>query len=557
MFSITSPKEAPNVLSYGKIIKSIENKHISKVILKPNSTISFYETTDGEKGKASIIANDYFIEKATKNEVDIEIAQPEPKNLGVGDVVSLVIMSAILYSIFTTIQIGNQGGPKNPFNTFNFETVETTDITFNDVAGIDNAKDELSEIVEFLKNPQKYSEAGAKIPRGCLLFGEPGTGKTLLAKAIAGEANVPFIATSASQFVELFVGLGASRIRSLFKQARQNKPCIIFIDEIDTIGKSRSNSIATSGGTDEREQTLNQLLLEMDGFKDNEGIIVIGATNRPEILDQALLRPGRFDRKITVELPDKIGRKKILKVHSRNKNLDCSVDLDRVASATLGCSGAELENIMNEAAIMAARDQRNTITMNDINESLDKIILGLKTNKKISHKTKQIIAYHEAGHALMAAIVDGPQTVRKISIVPRGQTGGVTMFMPPVESEEINLQTKQYLENRIMVGLGGTVAEEIAFGPDNITTGAAGDIQQVTQIASAMIKDFGFSKKFGKISVSTNIDNEIKEVVDESYKSTKSLMLSYRDKLDEIANALLVNEVLETKEFMKIFKPSS
>jgi cell division protease FtsH len=295
----------------------------------------------------------------------------------------------------------------------------------------------------------------------------------------------------------------------------------------------------------------------MDGFKDNEGIIVIGATNRQEILDQALLRPGRFDRKITVELPDKLGRKKILEVHSRNKNLDCSVDLNQVATATLGCSGAELENIMNEAAIMAARDQRKTITMEDINESLDKVILGLKTNKKISNKTKKTIAYHEAGHALIAAIVDGPETVRKISIIPRGKTGGVTMFMPPVETEEINLQTKQYLKNRIMVGLGGTVAEEIVFGEDNITTGASGDIEQITQIANAMVKDFGFSVEKGKVKISGNTDEEVKTIIDDAYKNTKSFMITYRDKLDEIATKLLVNEIIETKEFMEIFKRAS
>ena len=384
------------------------------------------------------------------------------------------------------------------------------------------------------------------------MSGEPGTGKTLLAKAIAGEANVPFIATSASQFVELFVGLGASRIRSLFKQARDVKPCIIFIDEIDAIGKSRGGNIAVSGGNDEREQTLNQILLEMDGFKDNEGIIVLGSTNRPEILDKALMRPGRFDRKIAVELPDMEGRRRILGVHTKNKQLDCDVKLENIARVTTGASGAELANIMNEAAIMAARDGRKIIQQLDVDEAIDKTLLGLKRNVKVSDETKKLVAYHEAGHALIGAILDGPDTIKKITIIPRGKTGGVTMFFPP-EDQDNNLVTKKYLRNRILIALGGTVAEEYIYGEDKITIGASGDIQQITRIATSMIKNYGFGKS--KIIRDDNdISNEVEELVSESYKEAKSLIAAYNDKLELIANALVEHETLTNEEFKNVIK---
>ncbi len=548
MFTIKVPLNAPSI-SYGQILKKIDKKEISSIKVSPSTTVSLYETKDGDVGKASIIANDFFIEKATENDVDIIIAEPPPKYFNIFDF--LPLLSAFILGMMLLSRPGS--GSLNPLgNTFNFETTDNTGITFSDVAGIDEAKGELIEIVEFLKNPQKFNEAGANIPKGCLLSGEPGTGKTLLAKAIAGEANVPFIATSASQFVELFVGLGASRIRSLFKQAREVKPCIIFIDEIDAIGKARGGNLAVSGGNDEREQTLNQILLEMDGFKDNEGIIVLGSTNRPEILDKALLRPGRFDRKIVVELPDVEGRKKILGVHSKNKQLDCNVKLGDIARITTGASGAELANIMNEAAIMAARDNRKIIQKSDFEEAIDKTFLGLKRNVKVNDETKKLVAYHEAGHALIGAIVDGPDTIQKVSIIPRGKTGGVTMFFPP-EDQYNNLVTKEYLRNRILIALGGTVAEEHIYGEDKITIGASGDIQQITKIATSMIKNYGFGNS-KLIRDDDDIQSEVKELVDNAYKEAKSMIVAYKDKLELISNALIEHETLNNEEFKKILK---
>ena len=558
IFGAAHPASVP-VLTYGQVIRKIQKNKISRITLQPGSTVGGYETKDGEVGKTSVIANDTFIKTAIEHDVDLIISSPEDKPATTGELFSMFVMGVLLLSIVSSV-VRSQGGgigSQNPFKSATFETIHDTGVTFDDVAGIDSAKEEIVEIVDFLKNPSKFKNAGATVPRGCLLTGSPGTGKTLLAKAIAGEAGVPFVATSASQFVELFVGMGASRIRSLFKQARENKPAIIFIDEIDTIGKSRSNSIATSGGTDEREQTLNQLLLEMDGFKENDGIIVVAATNRAEIIDEALLRPGRFDRKITVELPSREGRKKILEVHSKNKNLGCSVDLEVVASATLGSSGADLKNIMNEAAIMAARDGRDTIEMWDVDESIDKVTIGLKQDKSISPKMRKVIAYHEAGHALISALVDGPESVRKITIVPRGKTGGVTMFMPPVDSQDTSLYTKSFLKKRIMIGLGGTVAEEIVFGEDEITTGAAGDIQHITDIADSMVSEFGFSTQKGKMRIDGDVEYEIKYIIDECYKIVKSYMKTYRDRLDMIASELLEKEVIESVDFVNIFtRPS-
>jgi len=548
MYSLKVPINAPS-LSYGQVIQKIDKKEIASIRVSPGTPVSIYETKEGQTGRASIVANDFFIEKAASNDVDIIIDEPPKPGFNPFELLPLILALILSYMIINR----PNAGPMNPLgNTFNFETTKDIDVSFADVAGIDEAKDELVEIVEFLKNPDRFSAAGATIPKGCLLSGSPGTGKTLLAKAIAGEANVPFIATSASQFVELFVGLGASRIRSLFKQAREAKPCIIFIDEIDAIGKARGGNIAVSGGNDEREQTLNQILLEMDGFKDNEGIIVLGSTNRPEILDTALLRPGRFDRKIAVELPDVKGRTKILGVHTRNKQLDCGVNLEDIARVTTGASGAELANIMNEAAIMAARNNRKIIRQGDIEEAIEKTLLGLKRNIMISDDKKKLVAYHEAGHALVGALVDGVDSIQKISIVPRGRTGGVTIFFPP-EDQDNNLVTKEYLRNRILVALGGTVAEETIYGNDNITVGASGDIQQITQIATSMIQDYGFGKS-KLIRSDSDIKSEVDELVDDAYKKTKGMVIAYKDKLELIAEALVEKETLNSQEFKEIIK---
>jgi len=551
MFSISAPLTAPP-LSHGQVMKKIRNHEIAKVRIIPNNNFSFYETNDEMVGRAKIIANDYFFEKADRNDVDVIIEDPPQQLPSPLDIIPFLLAAVIAFTVIRSQQQGPiqsiVGGGQA------FDTVEDTGVTFKDVAGIDEVKEEIYEIVEFLQKPRKFSDAGAKVPRGCLLSGQPGTGKTLLAKAIAGEAGVPFIATSASQFVELFVGMGASRIRSLFGQARAMKPCIIFIDEIDAIGKSRSGKLGVVGGNDEREQTLNQILLEMDGFNDNDGIIVLGATNIPEILDSALTRPGRFDRKIGVELPDLGGRARILGVHSRNKQLDCGVDLNAVARATMGFSGADLANIMNEAAIMAARGDRTIIQNRDIDEAIEKTVIGLKRSVKVDDKTKHLVAYHEAGHALLGALLDGPETVRKVTITPRGKSGGVTIFFPS-EPQDMQMVSREYLKNRIMIALGGTIAEEIVLGPENVTTGATSDIQQVTAIATSMVKDYGFSETFGKIKVNRDdldVETEVRLIVDVAYKEAYSLITAYKDKLDKIANALMEYETLDNRKFIEI-----
>ena len=358
----------------------------------------------------------------------------------------------------------------------------STGVVFADVAGVDEAKDELVEIVDFLKNPEQYTKLGAKIPKGALLIGPPGTGKTLLAKAVAGEAGVPFISISAAEFIEMFVGVGASRVRDLFAEAKKNAPCIVFIDELDAVGRQRAQGVGQ--GNDEREQTINQMLTEMDGFEGNTGIIVLAATNIPEVLDSALLRPGRFDRQIQVALPDLEGRKKILKVHARDKPLAPSVSLGDVAKRCLGMSGADLQNVLNESAIFSARKKKDAIDMDDISEAMDRIQIGLeKQGTNFSEDRQKLVAFHEAGHALLGAVMEDYDLVAKISIVPRGGTGGVTVFLPEQEAMDSGMYPKDYLENRICVGMGGRIAEELINGKNRVTTGASNDFQQCTNTA--------------------------------------------------------------------------
>ena len=444
-------------------------------------------------------------------------------------------------------------------------------VTFDDVAGADEEKEELTEIVEFLKDPKKYADLGARIPKGVLLVGPPGTGKTLLAKAVAGEADVPFLSISGSDFLEMYVGVGASRVRDLFSQAKKNAPAIIFIDEIDAVGRHRGTGIG--GGHDEREQTLNQMLVEMDGFVENEGVIVIAATNRPDILDPALLRPGRFDRQVTVGLPDIKGREEILKVHARNKSLAPDVSLADIARSTVGFTGADLENLLNEAALLAVRRGLHAITMKEIEEATLKVVVGSeKRSHKITDKEKRTTAFHEAGHALATYYLEGQDPVHQVSIIPRGMAAGFTMHLP---TEDKMTLSKKYMEDQLVVLLGGRVAEKIVF--DDITTGASNDIQRASELARSMVTKYGFSDKLGPISfggddhevflgmeygkvknyseeIAKDIDEEVNRIIMRAYHRCIEILTTHRDKLDQLALYLIDHEKIDGTDFTKLME---
>ncbi|MFT9600973.1 ATP-dependent zinc metalloprotease FtsH [Mesobacillus sp.] len=480
-----------------------------------------------------------------------------------------IIPFIIIFILFFFLLNQAQGGGSRVMNfgksKAKLYNEEKKKVRFKDVAGADEEKQELVEVVEFLKDPRKFAELGARIPKGILLVGPPGTGKTLLARAVAGEAGVPFFSISGSDFVEMFVGVGASRVRDLFETAKKNAPCIIFIDEIDAVGRQRGAGLG--GGHDEREQTLNQLLVEMDGFGANEGIIIVAATNRPDILDPALLRPGRFDRQITVDRPDVAGREAVLKVHARNKPLDESVNLKSIASRTPGFSGADLENLLNEAALVAARRDKKKIDMEDLDEATDRIIAGpAKKNRVISKKERNIVAFHEAGHTVIGVVLDEAEMVHKVTIVPRGQAGGYAVMLP---KEDRYFMTKPELLDKITGLLGGRVAEEIVFG--EVSTGAHNDFQRATGIARRMVTEFGMSDKLGPMQfgqaqgqvflgrdlnneqnysdkIAYEIDIEIQTIIKESYARAKKLLTENRDKLDIIANTLLEVETLDAEQ---------
>ena len=485
----------------------------------------------------------------------------------------VIVMGVILFLIFSIM--GNQGGGANA-KMMNFGkslaklSTEDNKIRFDDVAGLKEEKEDLMEIVDFLKNPAKYIEVGARIPKGVILVGPPGTGKTLIAKAVAGEANVPFFSASGSEFVEMFVGVGASRVRDLFEEAKKNAPCIVFIDEIDAVGRKRGSGMG--GGHDEREQTLNQLLIERDGFGVNEGIIVLAATNRVDILDPAILRPGRFDRKVMVGTPDVEGRRQILKVHSKNKPLADDVDLDEVARTTAGFTGADLENLMNESAISAAKENRKFINANDVKESFLKVGVGTeKKSKMVSDKEKRSTAYHEAGHAILFHVLEDMDPVYTVSIIPTGM-GAAGYTMPLPESDEM-FNTKGKMKHEIMVSLGGRIAESIVF--DDITTGASSDIKKATSTAKKMITRYGMSDEVGVIcydddeevfigrdfghtrsyseNVAAKIDSEIKAIIDECYKEAEKIIIEHRDVLDRVAELLIEKEKIGREEFEACF----
>ena len=487
-------------------------------------------------------------------------------NFLMGWVLPSALMIGLLYMMYRRMGGGGMMGVGK--SNAKVYVQKETGVTFADVAGEDEAKESLVEIVDFLHNPQKYSKIGAKLPKGALLVGPPGTGKTLLAKAVAGEAHVPFYSLSGSDFVEMFVGVGASRVRDLFKQAQQSAPCIIFIDEIDAIGRSRDSRL---GGNDEREQTLNQLLSEMDGFDSSKGLLVLGATNRPEILDPALLRPGRFDRRVIVDKPDLKGRVNILKVHSKDVRLDETVDFEEIALATSGAVGADLANMMNEAAINAVKNGRQAVSQKDLFEAVELVLVGKeKKDRILSKEERRIVSYHEVGHALVTALQKDAEPVQKITIVPR--TMGALGYVMQVPEEEKYLNTKKELQAMLVVSLAGRAAEELVF--DTVTTGAANDIEQATRIARAMVTQYGMSEKFGLMGLETQenqyltgrtvlncgdataaeIDTEVMKMLKEAYAEAKRLLSENRDAMDQIAAFLIEKETITGKEFMKIFR---
>ncbi|MEH7886626.1 ATP-dependent zinc metalloprotease FtsH [Bacillus sp. JJ1609] len=511
------------------------------------------------------------IEQAAAD-ADVEI-MPAKETSGWVTFFTSIIPFIIIFILFFFLLNQAQGGGSRVMNfgksKAKLYNEEKKKVRFKDVAGADEEKQELVEVVEFLKDPRKFAELGARIPKGVLLVGPPGTGKTLLARAVAGEAGVPFFSISGSDFVEMFVGVGASRVRDLFETAKKNAPCIIFIDEIDAVGRQRGAGLG--GGHDEREQTLNQLLVEMDGFGANEGIIIVAATNRPDILDPALLRPGRFDRQITVDRPDVTGREAVLKVHARNKPLDESVNLKSIAARTPGFSGADLENLLNEAALVAARRNKKKIDMLDLDEATDRVIAGpAKKSRVISKKERNIVAFHEAGHTVIGVVLDEAEMVHKVTIVPRGQAGGYAVMLP---KEDRYFMTKPELMDKITGLLGGRVAEEIVFG--EVSTGAHNDFQRATGIARKMVTEFGMSDKLGPMqfgqaqgqvflgrdlnndqnysdAIAYEIDLEIQSIIKGCYERAKNLLTEHRDKLDLIANTLLEIETLDADQIKNL-----
>ncbi|UZQ52772.1 ATP-dependent zinc metalloprotease FtsH2 [Trichothermofontia sichuanensis B231] len=510
-------------------------------------------------------------------ESDVRIETHPPRNDGaiwglLGNLVFPILLIAGLFFLFR--RSGNvPGGPGQAMNfgksRARFQMEAKTGVLFDDVAGVEEAKEELQEVVTFLKKPERFTAVGARIPKGVLLVGPPGTGKTLLAKAIAGEAGVPFFSISGSEFVEMFVGVGASRVRDLFKKAKENAPCIIFIDEIDAVGRQRGAGIG--GGNDEREQTLNQLLTEMDGFEGNTGIIIIAATNRPDVLDSALLRPGRFDRQVTVDTPDIKGRLEILKVHARNKKLAPEVSLEAIARRSPGFTGADLANLLNEAAILTARRRKEAITMHEIDDAIDRVVAGMEGTPLIDSKSKRLIAYHEVGHAIVGTLLKDHDPVQKVTLIPRGQARGLTWFMP---GEDQMLVSRAQLLARICGALGGRAAEEVIFGDAEVTTGAGNDLQQVTNMARQMVTRFGMSdlgplsleSQSGEVflgrdwmtrseyseEIAARIDAQVRSIVEHCYDQTRQIIRDHREVIDRLVDLLIEKETIEGEEFRRI-----
>ena len=561
-------------ITYNKFLKMIDEKKVEKVEIKSDRILITAKKESGDKVNKEYYTgrmnDDQLVEKLEKAKIDFNQEVPDTTSAIVAqyamNIIPLVIFIALI--VWMTRKMSKGGGMMGIGKSNAKMYVEKqTGVTFKDVAGQDEAKESLQEVVDFLHNPGKYTSVGAKLPKGALLVGPPGTGKTLLAKAVAGEAKVPFFSLSGSAFVEMYVGVGASRVRDLFKQAQQMAPCIIFIDEIDAIGKSRDTQM---GGNDEREQTLNQLLAEMDGFESNKGLVLLAATNRPEILDPALLRPGRFDRRIIVERPDLKGRVEVLKVHSKDVKMDETVDLEAIALATSGAVGSDLANMINEAAINAVKNGRNAVSQADLFEAVEVVLVGKeKKDRVMNQEERKIVSYHEVGHALVSALQKDSEPVQKITIVPR--TMGALGYVVQTPEEEKFLNTKKELQAMLVGMLGGRAAEEIVF--DTVTTGASNDIEKATSVARAMITQYGMSEKFGLIGLesvqnryldgrpvmncgqetASEIDHEVMKMLKEAYEEAKKLLSEHRESLDKIAAFLIEKETITGKEFMKIF----
>ena len=574
---VLAQQKSKNELSYSKFLQELEGDRVTKVELDETTnraTVTLKGQSKDEAPKEVVLfeQNQDLIPKIRAKQVDFRIKESIDRSTTVGVLLNLLIFFVLISGLIMIVRrSANASGQAMSFgrSKAKFQMEAKTGIQFDDVAGIEEAKEELQEVVTFLKEPEKFTAIGAKIPRGVLLVGPPGTGKTLLAKAIAGEAGVPFFSISGSEFVEMFVGVGASRVRDLFKKAKENAPCIIFIDEIDAVGRQRGAGIG--GGNDEREQTLNQLLTEMDGFEGNSGIIVIAATNRPDVLDKALMRPGRFDRQVMVDYPDMQGRLGILEVHARGKKIAPEVSLDAIARRTPGFSGADLANLLNEAAILTARRHKEAVTMLEINDAVDRIVAGMEGIALTDSKYKRLIAYHEIGHAIVASMTPGHDPVEKVTIIPRGGAGGLTWFTP---GEEMGLESKAKILAQITTALGGRAAEEIVFGRDEVTQGAGQDIQMLTSLARQMVTKFGMSD-LGPLAlegqeqpvflggdsanrneyseeVASQIDIRIRNIALDCYDKAKTIISENRLAADRIVDLLIERETIDGKEFREL-----
>ncbi|MEM8641937.1 MAG: ATP-dependent zinc metalloprotease FtsH3 [Cyanobacteria bacterium P01_G01_bin.54] len=579
---LDSPRETRDTWKYSRFIQEVNSGKIETVKISNDLSEALATAQDGSQILVNLPKDDELISILEENNVDIAIQQPKDDGFWFRILSSLFVPALLLVGLFFLLRRASNGPGSQAMNfgksKARVQMEPQTQVTFGDVAGIEQAKLELTEVVDFLKNADRFTAIGAKIPKGVLLVGPPGTGKTLLARAVAGEAGVPFFSISGSEFVEMFVGVGASRVRDLFEQAKSNAPCIVFIDEIDAVGRSRGAGLG--GGNDEREQTLNQLLTEMDGFEGNTGIIIIAATNRPDVLDAALLRPGRFDRQVVVDRPDYAGRQEILHVHARGKTLSKDVNLDKIARRTPGFTGADLSNLLNEAAILAARRNLTEISMDEVNDAIDRVLAGPeKKDRVMSDKRKVLVAYHEAGHALVGALMPDYDPVQKISIIPRGRAGGLTWFTPSEDRMDSGLYSRAYLQNQMAVALGGRVAEEIIFGTEEVTTGASNDLQQVARVARQMVTRFGMSEQLGPVALGRQsgnvflgrdiasdrdfsdetaalIDEEVRTLVDQAYERATQVLNENRHILDQLAKMLVEKETVDSEELQNILTTS-